>query len=149
MLIVRVAYKVIAGQGADDSRSDDEDDEEDEVHVAEEKKALMEGAHLSAEPKSLVEKDVLSADYGSHASSRRSTRRKEGGQSSGINVLGSADRKELLGRIGWGAKATIYALIGGLACDNAVGDKNSSASPQVNFARSVLQYCRDIQVAEI
>lgn len=40
---------------------------------------------------------------------------------------------KLLGRIGWGAKATIYALIGGLACDNAVGNIDSSASPQVSF----------------
>lgn len=100
VLIVRMAYKVVAGQGADDSRSDDEDDEEDEVYVAEEKKELIASVHPSAEPKPLVEKDVLSADYGPHSGSRRSTRRKEGGQSSGINVLGSADRKELLGRIG-------------------------------------------------
>ena len=39
---------------------------------------------------------------------------------------------KLLGRVGWGAKAVIYALIGGLACDNAVGNENSSASPQVS-----------------
>lgn len=35
-----------------------------------------------------------------------------------------------MGRIGWGAKAVIYALIGGLACDNAVGNDDNSASPQ-------------------
>ena len=38
---------------------------------------------------------------------------------------------KLLGRIGWTAKGIIYSLIGGLACKNAAGDKDSSASPQV------------------
>ena len=40
---------------------------------------------------------------------------------------------KLLGRVGWGAKCVIYALIGGLACDNATGNRNSSASPQVGL----------------
>lgn len=38
---------------------------------------------------------------------------------------------KLLGRIGWAAKAIIYALIGGLACKNGVQDDGSNASPQV------------------
>ena len=38
---------------------------------------------------------------------------------------------KLLGRIGWTAKGIIYSLIGGLACKNAAGDQDSSASPQV------------------
>jgi hypothetical protein len=37
---------------------------------------------------------------------------------------------KLMGRVGWGAKAVVYAVLGGLACDNAVGGQGS-ASPQV------------------
>lgn len=42
-----------------------------------------------------------------------------------------------MGRIGWGAKAVIYALIGGLACENAVGDRGQSASPEASFSAAV------------
>ena len=38
---------------------------------------------------------------------------------------------KFLGRVGWVAKGLLYALIGGLACDSAVGDESASASPQV------------------
>lgn len=48
---------------------------------------------------------------------------------------------KIMGRIGWGAKAVIYAMIGGLACQNAVGDRGLSASPEVK----VLQCTQSLQ----
>ena len=105
IMIMRVAYKVVTGQGADDSRSDDEDDEEEEEDEDEVK--------LSREPydspkvqealeNTYIEKEVLSTEFerSSRSPTRKTSRRKDGnGHSSGINVLGS-DRKDLLGRIG-------------------------------------------------
>lgn len=114
VMIIRVAWKVITGQGADDSRSDDEDEEEEE-EVEEtvvksfprnEKIVALVPGHEKTEPvnseRTFLEKEVLSTEveFSAKPGSRRSSRRKEGGQSSGINVLGSSDRKELLGRIG-------------------------------------------------
>ncbi|KAK9814923.1 hypothetical protein WJX73_002151 [Symbiochloris irregularis] len=40
----------------------------------------------------------------------------------------------ILGRVGWNAKGLVYALIGGLSCQSAVGDGDeNSASPQGAF----------------
>lgn len=105
-LIVKVAYKVLSGQGADDNRSDDEDDEEEEekektpARVLREK--MLDSSHVSAEGQPMIEKEVFSTDANfTNASARKSPKRRDGNaQSSGINVLGSSDRKELLGRIG-------------------------------------------------
>lgn len=110
VMIIRVAYKVITGQGADDSRSDDEDeDDEEEENEGDEKQRLIEKVHTCLEPKPYVETNGLKHDakvssngqVRSTTPVRKSSRRKDGsGHSSGINVLGSsADRKELLGRI--------------------------------------------------
>ena len=110
VMIIRVAWKVITGQGADDSRSDDEDEEEEVEEMTvktlprSEKTVEDVPGHEKTEAvveKTFVEKAVLSneCDFTAKPGSRRSSRRKEGGQSSGINVL-SSDRKELLGRIG-------------------------------------------------
>jgi len=96
IMIVKVAYKVLSGQGADDSRSDDEDEEEDETTAGED---AMERIHTSAEAKPVVEQEALSKDQLSQPA-RKSSRRKDGSSSSGINVLGTSDRKDLLGRIG-------------------------------------------------
>lgn len=105
--IVRVAYKVITGKGAEDSRSDDEDEAEEEKNST--RDHYTDKVHLCVEPLPFVEKEVLSTDptftsKGAEARTppRRSSRRRhEGGHSSGVNLLaGSSDRKELLGRIG-------------------------------------------------
>ena len=101
-MIVRVAYKVVSGQGADDSRSDDEDEEEDESLMPED---AIDKLHTCAEPKPVVEQEMLSPDFvktrSGRSPARKTSRRKDGsGSSSGINVLGASDRKELLGRIG-------------------------------------------------
>ena len=109
-MIIRVAYKVITGTGADDVRSDDEDDcdedEEDEVS----KNDLLSQVITCVDPRPFLEKDVLSTDVdfapspkakASASPVRRSSRHnKEKGHSSGVNILGGSDRKELLGRIG-------------------------------------------------
>ncbi len=106
IMIVRVAYKVVSGQGADDSRSDDEDEEEEEEEETTIEK-IVENVHTSVEPKPFVEKEILSTERLGRTPARTSSRRKDGsGHSSGINVLGASDRKDLLGRIGCDKPAT-------------------------------------------
>lgn len=125
--IIRVAYRVLSGQGADDVRSDDEDDDEDEEEplqtIPTEKQGtppmtLVNGTAT----KNFIEHEVLSTDpnqrFSSSAtpdhaagakarspnrnSNNKPARRKENGHSSSVNLLAgsSGDRKELLGRIG-------------------------------------------------
>ena len=104
VMILRVAWRVLKGQGADDSRSDDEgdDDEVDEFDMAAE-----EAQHLpEAEPLRPVEQVVGVEELhikrkGSPASSRFSAVRKEQASSSGIGV-----KKEILNRIGCDTKST-------------------------------------------
>jgi very-long-chain ceramide synthase len=118
-MIMRVAYKVLSGQGADDSRSDDEDEEEE---VEEEKQPLTRRNYVEKLPSDVdaksatafLEKDVLSTDpsftfnpapldsklRAETSPVRRSTRKKGDGHSSGVNLLAGSDRKDLLGRIG-------------------------------------------------
>lgn len=101
-MIVKLAYKVLSGQPADDSRSDDEDDEEDEPTTQGD---AIDKIHTSAESRPVVEQEVLSTDYVNFRSGRSparktSPRNNGSGSSSGTNVLGTSDRKELLGRIG-------------------------------------------------
>jgi very-long-chain ceramide synthase len=121
-MIIRIAYKVLSGKGADDVRSDDEEEEEEEEEEGEEEEELartevLEKAPAPAESLPLLEKEVLSTDtnanltFSEHNTKRanaeptpirRSTRKKiEGtGHSSGVNLLVHKERKELLGRIG-------------------------------------------------
>ncbi|KAG6021245.1 hypothetical protein E4U41_002548 [Claviceps citrina] len=84
-MIVRVAMKVIRGDGAEDSRSDDESIEEEDEYVYEE-----------AEP---LEEEV-DADEIDLRSWERRTGVKRQATSSGVSLPGHSDRKELLGRIG-------------------------------------------------
>jgi very-long-chain ceramide synthase len=136
VMIIRVAYKVITGQGADDSRSDDEDDgEEEEEEALLDEKSPIGSIKSPADPPPYLETEVLSTDPDfsiskssrqtrssrtnlskSSAESRHSTpdstnsKRKskhESAHSSGVNLLGtSSDRKELLGRIGCDKSST-------------------------------------------
>lgn len=86
-MIIRVAIKVIRGDGAEDNRSDDEgaEDEEDDEFIYEE-----------AEP--------LKEEVGVEALDLKSWERRHGvkiqASSSGVSLPGHSDRKELLGRIG-------------------------------------------------
>jgi very-long-chain ceramide synthase len=106
--IIRVAYKVLSGQGAEDTRSDDEDETEEENEgevTASQLEALpTEKQGLPMTNGTFIEKDVLSTDQHFSGSGRTSsTRRKKdggGGHSSSVNLLAGSDRKELLGRIG-------------------------------------------------
>jgi acyl-CoA-dependent ceramide synthase len=112
-LILKVAYKVISGEYADDTRSDDEDENEDEEEEVEDM-ALPEKAFESVksgpEQPLYLEKEVLSTDGDLHYSSsnlgrrspvRRSSRKKASeAHTTSVNLLGHSDRKELLGRIG-------------------------------------------------
>lgn len=100
VMILRVAYKVITGTGAEDVRSDSEEDDEE---VVEEPGIDNENGHP------FIEEQILSTDraFGdttrkSSSPAKKSKRRKEDGHSSGVNLLAGAgsDRKELLGRIG-------------------------------------------------
>lgn len=88
MMIIRVAVKVLRGQGAEDNRSDDEggvEEEEEEEFVYE-----------VAEP--------LKEEVGVEALDLKSWERRHGvkiqSSSSGVSLPGHSDRKELLGRIG-------------------------------------------------
>ena len=123
IMIIKVAYKVISGQGADDIRSDDEDDEEEEEEEDLARTELLEKAPAPAESLPLIEKEVRSTDTNAglnfskpttkrilHAEPspvRRSARRKNDGtgHSSGVNLL--QERKELLGRIGCDKSAAV------------------------------------------
>ncbi|RMZ80499.1 hypothetical protein DV737_g2946, partial [Chaetothyriales sp. CBS 132003] len=105
-MIIKVAYKVVTGTGADDVRSDDEDESAD---LATDAPGRL---HPSAAvgPGQWPEEDVLSTDAhfapptrtksANGATSALARRKKENGHSSGVNILGGSTRKELLGRIG-------------------------------------------------
>lgn len=86
-LILRVAIKVLRGDGAEDNRSDDEAEaeEDEEEYVYEEAEALKE-------------------DVGVEGLDLKSWERRHGvkvhSSSSGVSLPGHSDRKELLGRIG-------------------------------------------------
>ena len=111
-MIVRVAYKVVLGQPADDSRSDDEgaadeleehahDDDEAEQEGAADADALAAGR--AQVPPGLTVAPPLELTVGVedvHLPRRVSMRyRKSNAHSSGF-PLAASDRKELLGRIG-------------------------------------------------
>ncbi|KAK3337785.1 TLC domain-containing protein, partial [Cercophora scortea] len=89
-LIVRVAIKVLRGDGAEDSRSDDEGDEleddDEEEFVYEE-----------AQP---LEQDVGVDEIDLKSWERRAGVKRPATAATGVSLPGHSDRKELLGRIG-------------------------------------------------
>ncbi|KAF4587148.1 Sphingosine N-acyltransferase lag1 [Ophiocordyceps camponoti-floridani] len=87
IMIIRVAVKVIRGDGAEDTRSDDEGyaEDEDDEFVYEEARPLEEEVGVEA-------LDLKGWE-------RRSGVRRQA-SSSGVSLPGHSDRKELLGRIG-------------------------------------------------
>lgn len=86
-MIIRVAIKVIRGDGAEDSRSDDEyeEDEDEEELIYEEIQPL--------------EQEVGVEDLDLKSWERRNGLKKQA-SASGVSLPGHSDRKELLGRIG-------------------------------------------------
>lgn len=85
-MIIRVAMKVLRGDGAEDSRSDDEGESEEE----EEEEYIYTEA---------LEEEV-GADEIDFKNWERRTGVKRQANSSGVSLPGHSDRKELLGRIG-------------------------------------------------
>jgi len=107
-MIVKVVYKVVSGQSADDVRSDDED--EDEEVEQDSTNTAINAAKTGAEWAPVEQEvGVEALNFAPRKSSgtngtvavvvtrkgRRSTSR-----ASGISIPGHGDRKELLGRIG-------------------------------------------------
>lgn len=106
-MICRVAYRVIMGRGADDTRSDDEGEEEEEEETIRdfaEKTPELQYLQSPAAPQE-VEVEAKDMDFTRRPSTSKrrsngSTKRSKG-RSSGISIPGTAsDHKELLGRIG-------------------------------------------------
>jgi very-long-chain ceramide synthase len=111
-MIVKVAYKVVSGEGADDTRSDDDNSEAEEG----EPEDAIDMIRLCAEPRPYVplanlpiEKEVgfdemrISPSRMGRASPvRRSVRKSDGyaAATTGVSLRGTSNRKELLGRIG-------------------------------------------------
>ena len=95
-MILGVAYRVLRGQGAEDSRSDDEEDDAEDAEAAFEAQTPQ-----FIEVPAPLEEEVGVEDLELARSPRsRSSRRyrKGAGASSGVTL--PHDRKELLGRIG-------------------------------------------------
>ncbi len=97
-MIMRVAWKVVQGGEAEDSRSDDEGEEADDGGDD-----FITGKHVNA----ILESPPLEEEVGVESinvcvSPMSPTRRyrKVVGTASGVKLPGHSDRKELLGRIG-------------------------------------------------
>lgn len=116
-MIVKVAWKVLSGEGADDTRSDDEDDEEEDEeeesdedfgsyradsHAATEKSRLLASSSSSPSQSPSPEKENGSLPAAGPPIVRRSSRMKRAAEAhtTGVNLLAHSDRKEFLGRIG-------------------------------------------------
>lgn len=96
-MILKIAIKVISGDGADDTRSDDEEDEQESIEaepVRLEKRVPIE--YLPLEEEVGVEAINLRGRMGSAPKRYK----KVASSASGVTLPGHSDRKELLGRIG-------------------------------------------------
>ena len=97
-MIIKVAYKVIQGEEADDIRSDDEDEEEETRDIT------LPSAHAYGNDTYIEvlpleeEVGVESINLTQRKSKRSGRSRKSGVTASGVTL--PSDRKELLGRIG-------------------------------------------------
>jgi len=110
LMIVKVAYKVVSGEGADDTRSDDENSEGEE----EEGGDLIDKIHLCVEPRPYfpltslpIEKEVgfdemriSPSRLGRASPVGRPSRKSDGHAAATTGISLRGNRKELLGRIG-------------------------------------------------
>ena len=97
-MIIKVAYKVIQGEEADDIRSDDEEEKEGTKEIAP-SRADVNGNNAYIEVSPLEEEvGVESINLTKRSSKRLGRPRKSGVTASGVTL--PSDRKELLGRIG-------------------------------------------------
>ena len=94
-MIMRVAWKVIKGGEAEDSRSDDEDEDEEDIQP--QHKPYQNSPYIESPPLE-EEVGVEAINLNSRKSSPGRRYRKGGGTASGVTL--HSDRKELLGRIG-------------------------------------------------
>jgi acyl-CoA-dependent ceramide synthase len=110
-MIIRVAYRVISGKGAQDSRSDDEgedEEEEEEVEIEVYDPPTTKGLANRNGQQTFIVEEVDGAGVNLAKKSmespgtplRRSSRRIGVTKASGISIPGHGDKKELLGRIG-------------------------------------------------
>lgn len=113
-MIIRVAYGVLSGKGAEDSRSDDEaeDEEFEEIEYYEDEIKTFDGVNELATRKLAlpIEEDVDAEEMNlgmrrksnpsNNSAPRRSTRRTGSGRATDLSIPGHGDKKELLGRIG-------------------------------------------------
>ena len=88
-MIIQVAIRVIKGDGADDSRSDDEGEEEEDEED--------EYVYEEAQP---LEEDVGVDEIDLKGWERRAGVKRQASSATGVSLPGHSDRKELLGRIG-------------------------------------------------
>ncbi|GAW24241.1 hypothetical protein ANO14919_138240 [Xylariales sp. No.14919] len=88
--IVRVAVRVVRGDGAEDVRSDDDEEEEDDVEEDEE---------VEFENAQIIEEEV-GVDVIDFEAWKRRSGVKQPARSSGASISRHSDRKELLNRIG-------------------------------------------------
>ncbi|KAL9085178.1 MAG: hypothetical protein Q9165_007709 [Trypethelium subeluteriae] len=113
VMILKIAWSVISGNAADDSRSDDEgeaveDDSQDEKEALAQnhEHAVQRSNHqlATAKRKDMRPKEEEVGVEGLSFAKRRvspvNSYRKSGSRTSGISIPGHSDRKELLGRIG-------------------------------------------------
>lgn len=103
-MIIRVAYRVLSGKGAEDVRSDDEGEDEIEEEEVEVEIPSYETHGDKAKAHPVEEVDAESLNHkrrknGAPTPVRRSSRR-AGGRATAISIPGHGDHKELLGRIG-------------------------------------------------
>ncbi|KAI1410309.1 longevity assurance proteins LAG1/LAC1 [Hypoxylon sp. FL1857] len=86
VLIIRVAVRVLKGDGADDVRSDEEGEDEEQEESEQEKLQVLE--------------EEVGVEAINFEAWKRRTGVKEASRSSGLALPGHSDRKELLNRIG-------------------------------------------------
>lgn len=102
-MIVRVAYKVLSGKGAEEVRSEDEgeDTEEEEVTPVRTTSVTRNASPLPAYLEEEVTADKL---YVSRRTS--SSRSRRSGRTTGLHIPGHSDPKDILNRIGCETKTT-------------------------------------------
>jgi acyl-CoA-dependent ceramide synthase len=99
-MIIKVVYKVVSGQGADDVRSEDECDDNDEIEEEEEVERVDETMKSDLDWAPMEQEVGVEALNFARKNYKRSQNRSSNGRASGISIPGHGDRKELLGRIG-------------------------------------------------
>jgi acyl-CoA-dependent ceramide synthase len=105
-MILRVAYSVLSGKAAQDSRSDDEEELDDESEVDEEEYDEADADAYDQEAKGAwaepVNDDAATNQARTGASQGKGRNRRPAGpaRTSAISIPGHGDRKDLLGRIG-------------------------------------------------